>query len=148
MTDSTPDQAVLTEKPKETKGRKRKMTGTRCRSEGKKGREPRASLAKSKTKSVVEVVIQTKAPSIGEPKDKGTSNTEVEKPIAQNNEDVSMMDLVPVVPAVTPPTSLPMPIDVCQANTDLQKELKDLKRSVQECASMCAVGGNLGGYTN
>ena len=52
------------------------------------------------------------------------------------------MDLVPVVLAVTPPTSLPMPTDVCQANTDLQKELKDLKGSVQEHALMCAMHSN------
>ena len=82
-------------------------------------------------------MLQVKAPSVVEPKDKGTSNAEVEKPIAQNNEDVSMMDLVPVIPVVTPPTLLPMPIDMQQANVDLQKELKELKRSVQECASMC-----------
>ena len=68
-------------------------------------------------------MIQTKAPSVVEPKDKGTSNTKVEKPITQNNEDVSMMDLVPVVPAVIP---LPMPINVHQANADLQRELEDL----------------------
>ena len=137
-TDNTPDRAVPTEKPKETKGRKKKKIGTRRRREEKKGKEPRASLTKPRTKSVAEVVIQTKAPSVVEPKDKGIRNTKVAKPIARNNEDVSRTDLVPVVPAVTPLTSLPVPIDIPQANVDLQKELEDLKRSAQERASTCA----------
>ena len=43
--DITSDQAIPTKKLKETKGRKRKRTGMRHRSEGKKGREPCARLS-------------------------------------------------------------------------------------------------------
>jgi hypothetical protein len=134
-----------TEEPSEEKGKKRKVTGTRRRGEGRKKKEPRVSPAKPKAKSVVEVVIQTNKPSVVESKANSAISDEMEKPVApvaRNDEDVSMTDLVPVVPVVTPPTPLPTPIDVRQVNADLQKELDDLKREARERMSKCTVRGD------